>query len=75
MEVGVRVEAEDPKTGELRHTGSSYLTVVALDAGGRPCEAPALALETPEDHRRNQEANRRREMRLEERAAEVSIPS
>lgn len=70
MEIGIRVEAEDPKTGEVRHTGSSYLTIVSLDSSGKPCEAPGLILETPEDHRRNQEARRRRERRLEERAAE-----
>src|SRR4051794_28234431 len=29
MEVGVRVEAERPHTGELRHTSSAYFTMVA----------------------------------------------
>lgn len=73
MEIGVRVEAEDPRTGEIRHTGSSYLTVVALDDSGRPCETPELVLETSDDHRRNQEARRRRARRLEEKAVEQSI--
>jgi acyl-CoA hydrolase len=27
MEVGVRVEAENPRTGEVRHTNSAYLTI------------------------------------------------
>src|SRR3712207_47094 len=36
LEVGVRVEAEDPRTGELRHTSTAYLTMVALDDDGRP---------------------------------------
>ena len=67
LEIGVRVEAEDPRTGEVRHTGSSYLTIVALDSSGRPCEAPSLILETDEDRRRKEEADRRRERRLEER--------
>src|SRR5947209_8167683 len=31
MEVGVRVESEDPFTGEVRHTNSAYLSMVALD--------------------------------------------
>ncbi|MDH3365055.1 MAG: acyl-CoA thioesterase [Thermoplasmata archaeon] len=73
MEIGVRVEAEDPRTGEIRHTGSSYLTVVALDTLGKPCEAPELVLETSDDHIRNQEAGRRRARRLEEKAVERSI--
>lgn len=70
MEVGVRVEAEDPRDGKVRHTGSSYLTIVALGPDGKPTEVPQLILETDEDVRRNQEAMRRRARRLEEKAVE-----
>ena len=42
MEVGVRVEAENPITGQVRHTGSAYLTYVALDDNRRPIQ-PAAA--------------------------------
>src|SRR5438093_5313224 len=28
MEVGVRVEAENPRSGEVRHTSTAYLTMV-----------------------------------------------
>ena len=70
MEVGVRIEAEDPRTGEVRHTGSSYLTVVALDPSGKPCEVPELVLGTDDDRTRNQAAFRRRSRRLEEKALE-----
>ena len=70
MEVGVRVEAEDPRTGIVRHTGSSYLTIVALDHEGKPTEVPGLAPETEEDERRSREAVRRRSRRLEEKAVE-----
>lgn len=66
MEVGVRVTAEDVSTGEVRHTGSSYVTVVALDRQGRPTMVPELVLETEDEIRRNGEANRRREARLAE---------
>jgi acyl-CoA hydrolase len=41
MEVGVRLEAENPFTGEVRHTSSAYLTMVAVDDQGRPCRAAA----------------------------------
>lgn len=71
MEVGVRVTAEDVRTGEVRHTGSSYLTVVALGVDGRPTMIPELVLETPEDVRRNNEANERRRKRIELEAAKV----
>ncbi len=70
MEVGVRIEAEDPRTGEVRHTGSSYLTLVALGPDGKPTAVPELLLETEEDMRRNREAMRRRARRLEEKAVE-----
>src|ERR1700692_3168670 len=36
MEVGVRIEARDLRTGHSVHTGSSYLTFVALDQSGQP---------------------------------------
>ena len=70
MEVGVRVEAENFLTGQIRHTGSAYLTFVALDQTGRPSEVPPLILETEEEIRRNTEAKARREMRLAERMRE-----
>ena len=59
MEVGVRVEAEEPRTGKRTHTNSSYFLMVALDDQGRPVEVPRLLLETAEDLRRNEEATRR----------------
>ena len=42
MEVGVRVEAEQPREGTVRHTNTAYLTMVALDDDGRPTEVPPL---------------------------------
>jgi uncharacterized protein (TIGR00369 family) len=59
MEVGVRVEAENPRTGKKTHTNSSYILMVALDDNGRPVEVPRLILETEEDRRRNEKARQR----------------
>jgi len=70
MEVGVRVEAENLLTGETRHTGSAYLTFVALDANKRPRQLPPLILDTDEDRHRNAEAEERRQMRLAEKKKE-----
>ncbi len=42
MEVGVRVEAENPRTGEVRHTSTAYVTMVALGDDGRPVPIPPL---------------------------------
>jgi acyl-CoA hydrolase len=70
MEVGVRVEAENLLTGKTRHTVSAYMTFVALDKNGRPIAIPPLLLETPEEQRRNREAQARRETRLREKTKE-----
>jgi acyl-CoA hydrolase len=64
MEVGVRVEAENFMTGEIRHTASAYLSFVALDSTGKPTTVPQLILETEDEKRRNREARNRRELRL-----------
>src|SRR5438876_11449906 len=64
MEVGVRIEAEDLKTGKITHTGSCYLTYVALDETGRPTEAPDVVPETVEEKRRWEAGKKRREERL-----------
>jgi acyl-CoA hydrolase len=67
MEVGVRVDAENPRTGERRHTNSAYLTMVAVDEDGQPVPVPGLVAETPEQHAREAEAQVRRRNRLRER--------
>ncbi|MBN2299251.1 MAG: acyl-CoA thioesterase, partial [Deltaproteobacteria bacterium] len=70
MEVGVRVEAEDMGTDEIRHIASAYLTLVALDEKGRPKEVPSLIITGEEGKRRNREAAERRKIRLEEKRRE-----
>jgi acyl-CoA hydrolase len=67
MEVGVRVDAENPRTGERRHTNSAYLTMVAVDEEGHPLPVPELIAETDEQRGREAEAQVRRRNRLRER--------
>jgi acyl-CoA hydrolase len=67
MEVGVRVESENPLSGEVRHTNTAYLTMVALDEEGRPAPVPPLLVTTPDEQRREREAELRRANRLAER--------
>jgi acyl-CoA hydrolase len=67
MEVGVRVEAENVRTGEVTHTSTAYLTMVALDEDGRPSTVPPVEPETADEQRRGREAQLRRDNRLEER--------
>jgi acyl-CoA hydrolase len=67
MEVGIRVETENPRTGEARHTNTAYLTMVAVDDDGRPAQVPPLVTGTPDELRREAEAQLRRSNRLAER--------
>jgi len=64
MEVGVRAEAEHVPTGEVAHTFTAYLTLVALGEDEKPVPLPVLEPQTPEDERRHREANHRRKVRL-----------
>ena len=67
MEVGVRVESENLRTGEVQHTASAYLTYVALGKDGKPIPVPPLLPETDDEMRRNREAQERRMNRLREK--------
>ena len=67
MEIGVRVDAENPIERKVFHTASAYLTFVALGPNGRPIEIPSLLVESEDQHRRFEAARRRREQRLAHR--------
>lgn len=67
MEVGVRVLAQNPMTGEERHTNSCFVTFVALDEEGRPTRIPPVLPETEEERARFEAGKRRREERLARR--------
>ncbi len=67
MEVGVRVDTENPRTGESRHSNSAYLTMVAVDEHGHPVPVPPISPQTDTEHRRAKEAQLRRGNRLAER--------
>lgn len=69
MEIGVRIEAVDPSTRKGTHTGSCYLTYVALNSKGRPTPVPPLVATTPEEKRRLKEGLTRRKLREAETAA------
>lgn len=64
MEVGVRVDAENPKTSEYFHTASAYLTFVAVGADGKPIPVPSLSITTDIEKRRFFAAEMRRKQRL-----------
>lgn len=65
MEIGIRVEAEDIRSGERRHTNSCYFTMVAVDADGRPTEVPPYQPKTEIAQQRLRAADVRRSLRRE----------
>jgi len=69
LECGVRLEAENPVTGERVHASSAYLVFVAIDDEGRPRAVPPLLAETDEERRRQSEAKLRRANRMTHKEA------
>ncbi|GAA4019308.1 acyl-CoA thioesterase [Hymenobacter fastidiosus] len=61
--VGIKVIAEDVRSGTVKHTNTSYFTMVAKEDNGQPTPVPGLGLETLEDTRRFVEAIKRRELK------------
>lgn len=61
--IGMRVTAENVETGIIKHTNTSYFTMVAKDKNGEPTPVPPLVLETKEDVRRFLEAMKRKELK------------
>ena len=62
MVVGIKVIAENFKVGTVKHTNTSYFTMVAKE-NGIPVQVPGLILETKEDIKRFLEAIKRRELK------------
>ena len=69
MEIGVRMEAQDPTSNSATHSGSCYLTYVAIDQSGKPTPIPKLIVSTPEEKKRFKDALARRRLREAEIAA------
>ena len=68
MEVGVKVWAENTLTSTISHVASAYLVFVAIDKEGRRLKVPAVIPESPNQLRRFEGAQRRREHREAEAA-------
>ena len=63
MEIGVRIESENPKTGDINHTVSAYLTFVSLNEKGNPQKINDIIPENKIENRRYKEAMIRHEKR------------
>lgn len=62
--VGIKVIAENFKAGTVKHTNTSYFTMVAKDEEGKPTAVPLLILENKEELKRCLEAIKRKELQL-----------
>lgn len=69
MEIGVRVVAENSRSGESRHVVSAYLTFVGLDEQGRPTPVPDVLPQSEDEERRYRSAQVRRDARLRTRSS------
>ena len=73
MEVGVRVEVEDIKTGKLKHSNSAYFTFVNVDKDSdKPLVVPEIAPESENEIRRFDQALIRRQQRIQEKSGIIS---
>lgn len=61
--VGIRVTAENIETGIVKHTNTSYFTMVAKGKDGKPQMVPPLLLESKTDARRFMETMKRKELK------------
>lgn len=61
--VGIKVIAENITNASVKHTNTSYFTMVAKDKNDQPAQVPGLILESREDIRRFLEAIRRRQFK------------
>ena len=76
MEIGVKVLAENIRTQAVRHANSCFFTMVAMGDDGKPVPVTPLVPQTPDEHRRHQAAQVRKQLRQEfaQRAASLRQP-
>lgn len=74
--VGIRVVSENIKTNTVKHTNTSYFTMVAKDDDNKPVLIPGLILETRDHVRRFVEAKRRKEIKqlYKQEVGKITVP-
>ncbi|WP_432473635.1 acyl-CoA thioesterase [Amphritea sp. HPY] len=69
LEIGIKVVSEDFREGVVKHTNTSYFTMVALDEETRkPVQVPGLILEDEQEIKRFIEGKIRKELKRGHRA-------
>jgi len=64
MEVGVRIDAETPLTGDITHTATAYLTFVALNDNKKTMKIPLVLPDTDKEKYRYKEGEKRHSQRV-----------
>src|SRR5882757_2165565 len=74
--VGIRVISENIKTNVIKHTNTSYFTMVAKDENNKSAQIPGLILENRIHVRRFIEAKRRKEIKqnYKQEIDEIRVP-
>lgn len=73
--VGIQVTAENVKNHTIKHTNTSYFTMVAKDDEDRSTTVPPLILEDMDQIRRFIEAIKRKNLKVESRSAMKEVKS
>ena len=63
MIIGIRVISENLKTHVVKHTNTSYFTMVAIGDDNKPKQVPGLLLKSQDDIRRFSQALNRKELK------------
>ena len=64
MVVGIRVESENIRTGEMKHCNSSYFTMVAKNDDGESVEVPGLIINDKTEIKRFLKALKRKDTKV-----------
>lgn len=75
--VGIRVISENVKTNVIKHTNTSYFTMVAKDENNKPAQVPGLIVENREQVRRFIEAIHRKKLKqnYKREAKQIKVPN
>ena len=75
--VGIKVISENVKTNVVKHTNTSYFTMVAKDENNKPVQIPGLILENKDQVRRFIESRRRKEIKknYKQELEHIAIPA
>lgn len=73
MEIGIRTESHNVRTGTVLHTNTSYFTMVAIGDDGKKASVPGLILQSRKDVRRFLEGKKRRMLKRQYSEAQTQV--